>query len=134
MGNCGIILCKEFCFLRDAYTMKREWFVTIVRRILLLCMVLAGLYFWHRQKMLNQIIGFQPMRIMVDGDLYMNFGETQQERPAGSPDGTVTEIIGVASFPREDGQANFGSVGSPYWYVEDKIVVEYNKYYLFKQS
>ena len=114
--------------------MKKERFVTIVCGILSLCILCAGLYFRYRHKMLNQVIGFQPMRIMVDGDLYMNFGETQQEKPAGSPDGTVTEIIGTAHFPRKDGQANFGSVGIPYRYVEDKIVVEYNKYYLFKQS
>ena len=114
--------------------MKLERFVTIVCGILLLCMLCTGWYFWYRYKMLNRVIGYQPMRIMVDGDLYMNFGETQQDKPAGSPDGTVTEIIGTAHFPKKDGQANFGSVGIPYWYVEDKIVVEYNTYYLFKQS
>ena len=46
----------------------------------------------------------------------------------------ITEIIGTASFPREDGQANFGYAGMPYWHVADKIVVAYEKYYLFKQS
>ena len=84
--------------------------------------------------MLSQVIGYQPMRIMVDEILYMNFGETQQEKPAGKPDGTITEIIGTASFPKEDGQANFGSAGMPYWYVEDKIVVAYEQHYLFRQS
>ena len=106
----------------------------IVWAVLLSCVLFTGLYSWYRYRMMHQIIGHQPYRIMVDEVLYMNFGETQQEKPAGEPDGTITEIIGVASFPREDGQANFGSVGIPYWHVEDKIVVVYEQYYLFKQS
>ena len=106
----------------------------IVWAVLLSCVLFTGLYSWYRYRMMHQIIGHQPYRIMVDEVLYMNFGETQQEKPAGEPDGTITEIIGVASFPREDGQANFGSVGIPYWHVEDKIVVAYEQYYLFKQS
>ena len=114
--------------------MKMERFITFICGILSLLILCAGLYFWYRHKMMNQVVGYQPLRIMVDGSLYMNFGETQQEKPAGEPDGTITEIIGVASFPREDGQANFGSVGIPYWHVEDKIVVAYEQYYLFKQS
>ena len=114
--------------------MKRERLATIVWAVLLICMLFTGLYSWYRYRMMHQIIGHQRYRIMVDEVLYMNFGETQQEKPAGEPDGTITEIIGVASFPREDGQANFGSVGIPYWHVEDKIVVAYEQYYLFKQS
>ena len=106
----------------------------IVWAVLLSCVLFTGLYSWYRYRMMHQIIGHQPYRIMLDEVLYMNFGETQQEKPAGEPDGTITEIIGVASFPREDGQANFGSVGIPYWHVEDKIVVAYEQYYLFKQS
>ena len=111
--------------------MKWERFVTVVCGILLLC---TGLYFWYRHKAMSRVIGYQPNRIMVDGTLYMNFGETQQEKPRGEPDGTIKEIIGTAYFPKEDGQANYGAEGMPYWYVEDKIVVAYGKYYLFKQS
>ena len=114
--------------------MKRERLATIVWAILLICMLFTGLYSWYRYRMMHQIIGHQPYRIMVDEVLYMNFGETQQEKPAGQPDGIITEIIGTAYFPREDGQANFGNAGMPYWYVADKIVVAYEKYYLFKQS
>ena len=114
--------------------MKRERLAMIVWAVLLSCVLFTGLYSWYRYRMMHQIIGHQPYRIMVDEVLYMNFGETQQEKPTGEPDGTITEIIGVACFPQEDGQANFGSVGIPYWHVEDKIVVEYDQYYLFKQS
>lgn len=114
--------------------MKRERLATIVWAVLLICMLFTGLYSWYRYRMMHQIIGHQPYRIMVDEVLYMNFGETQQEKPAGQPDGIITEIIGTASFPGEDGQANFGYAGMPYWHVADKIVVACEKYYLFKQS
>ena len=114
--------------------MKHGRFVAAVCGLLLFCMLCTGLSFCYRYKMMHQIIGYQPNRIMVDEILYMNFGETQQEKPTGEPDGLITEIIGSASFPKENGQANFGSAGMPYWYVEDKIVVAYEQYYLFKQA
>ena len=114
--------------------MKMKRIVTILCAMLLLCMLFTGLYFWYRHIMLSRVIGYQPMRVMVDGNLYMNYGDQQPEKPAGDPDGMITEIIGTASFPKKDGQANFGSVGIPYWHVGDKIVVAYGQYYLFEQS
>ena len=114
--------------------MKMERFVTFVCGILSLLILCAGLYCWQWYKAMNRVVGYQPNRIMVDGSLYMNFGDTQPEKPKGEPDGTITEIIGTAYFPKEDGQANFGAVGMPYWLLEDEVVVEYGKYYLFDQS
>jgi len=108
--------------------------MTVISAVLLLCVLCTGLFFWYRHRMLNRIIGHQPMRIMVDGNLLYNYGDTLQKKPDSLADGTITEIIGTASFPKKDGQANFGVVGMPYWHLEDKIVVEYEKFYLFGQS
>jgi len=93
----------------------------------------VGMYFWYRHKMLNQVIGYQPMWIMVDGVLYSHGGGAKQEKPEGPPDGTITEIIARHGYPQKDGQANFGSVGTPYWHYGGKIVVEGSRYYIFDE-
>ena len=111
--------------------MKLERFVTIVCGILLVCMLLMGLYFWQWYKAMNRINALQPMRIMVDGELYSHGGGVKQERPEGLPDGFITEVIEPVDYPEKDGQANFGSVGSPYWYYGSKIVVECDRYRIF---
>ena len=111
--------------------MKMERFVTIACGILSLCILCVGLYFWHWYKAANRIIDHQPMRIMVDGIMYSHGGGIKQEKPEGPPDGTVTEIVEPHVYPQKDGQANFGSVGTPYWRYGSKIVVECDQYCIF---
>ena len=108
--------------------MKKKQIAAIICVILLLCL---SLFFGYRHRMLHRVNGYQPMRIMVDGILYSHGGGVKQERPDGPPDGTITEIIAPHVYPQKDGQANFGSVGTPYWHYGSEIVVEGDRYYIF---
>ena len=110
--------------------MKLERIVTIICGILLVCMLLTGLYFRRWYKAVNQINGIQPYMIMVDGIRYSNFGPAPTEKPEGAPLGTVSRVNAPADYPDEDGEANFGTVGMPYWKAPLGICVYYNEAYI----
>lgn len=81
----------------------------------------------------NLVANAQPLRIMIDGTRYVINGSVES-RPDAAPDGTIQEILAWGDFPKEDGQANFGTAGMPYWHIGDKIVVESSMYYVFAES
>ncbi len=110
--------------------MKKERFVTIVCGILSLCILCAGLYFWQWHKAVNRVNGIQPYMIMVEGTRYRNFGPVPTEKPEGAPMGTVCRVNEPADYPDEDGEANFGTVGMPYWKAPLGICVYYKEAYI----
>ena len=97
--------------------MKMERILTVICAILLLVGLALGIGFWYRYKMMHQVIGIQPYMIMVDGVRYSSFGPVTTEKPMGPPDGRVHQVNDPADYPDEDGEANFGAVGMPYWKV-----------------
>ena len=96
--------------------------------LLLLCL---GVFFWYRHSLLNRVIDYQPMQIMVDGRKYIHNGTAAQERPQEPPDGAITKVNGKTDYPDADGEANFGTVGMPYWRDGANIIVESSQYYVF---
>ena len=111
--------------------MKRRRVTIVICLVVLLCLTA---FFWYRHTRLNRISGLQPMMIMAEGRRYVHNGEALEQRPEGPPDGRVTKINHKTDYPDEDGEANFGTVGMPYWRVENEVVVEASKYYLFEES
>ena len=95
--------------------------------VLLMCL---GLVLWYRHKMLNRVLGLQGYMIMVDGIRYRSFGPIPTDEPEGIPDGMVHRVNDPADYPDEDGEANFGSVGMPYWKVPLGICVYKNDDYI----
>jgi beta-lactamase regulating signal transducer with metallopeptidase domain len=77
----------------------------------------------------------RPM-IMVNGILYLDTGE---QVPVGIDDsaiiGEISSLVDQSEKPTEEGQSNFGSLGSKYAYYEENIVVLINnKWVLFKRE
>ena len=73
--------------------------------------------------------------IRWNGTLYAKYGESPL---AGEIDesaiaGYVTAVVPQSQFPTEDGQANFGEVGTPYALTDTGLVVRYNnEWHLFE--
>ena len=107
--------------------MKLKRIAAGISMILLLSL---GWYFWHRYKMQNQTVGLQPMIIMVEGTQYWCFDQRLPEKPEGTPDGRVLRVNAAGDYPDEDGEANFGTVGMPYWKVPLGICVYSNEEYI----
>ncbi len=110
--------------------MKFQRIVTVICAVLLLLSLLLGGFFWYRHKILHRINGIQPYMIMVDGIRYRNFGPVPTEKPEGAPLGTVCRVNEPADYPDEDGEANFGNVGMPYWKDPLGICVYYREEYI----
>ena len=68
-------------------------------------------------------------RVMVDGVKYIHYGVKAEQQPAGLPDGTLSRINSAADYPDENGEANFGEEGMPYWHTEAGLVVLWNQAY-----
>lgn len=74
-----------------------------------------------------------PNLLMVDGVLY------QMDLEVGNyigrqPDGTLTTVM-ENGIPRQNGQANFGQNGMPYWHHQNDILVMVNdKCFLFEEA
>lgn len=112
---------------------KWERILTVICAVLLLLFLMLGLGFWHRYRMLHQVLNFQPMRIMVDGVMYLQSG-VKQERPEGLPDGTVTKVVAPHEYPQNDGEANFGSVGMAYWIDMGAVIVDGDQYQILRPA
>ena len=69
------------------------------------------------------VVGLQMRRVMVDGAKYIHYGEKAEQQPNGLPDGTISRVNNATDYPDEDGEANFGEVGMPYWHTEDGLVI-----------
>lgn len=109
--------------------MKKKGLLSLLV-MLALCL---GLFAGYRHRMLGRVNNVQPLRIMVDGTRYVVCG-SMESPPESTPDGVITEILDAADYPEKDGQANFGTVGMPYWKIGDEILVEAGRYYLFNES
>ena len=109
--------------------MKLERILTVICAVLLLILVL-GLGFWYRYRMMHQVIGIQPYMIMVDGIRYSNFGPIPMDKPDGEPEGIVHQVNDPSDYPDEDGEANFGNVGMPYWKAPLGLCVYWNEEYI----
>ena len=124
----------EFCcytqFSEGVDGMGKRRIAAAFAVILLLCL---GVYAGYRYHMTGRVNGVQPLRIRIDGTRYVICGAAET-LPNTPPDGTITEIIDAIAYPEKDGQANFGTIGMPYWYIGDKIVVASGQYYLFNES
>ena len=111
--------------------MKKE----LIGRLLALLLLCLGLYAGYRGYMLSRVMGtaatenaLAPM-VMAEGTVW----QLSSEADGGlsrKPDGTIREIIGN-EIPEQEGQANFGTVGMPYWKLTDGLMVYVNgKYYI----
>ena len=107
---------------------KKAWIGLLVLAALL-CL---GAYTGYRHRVMDRVVGLQPMQIMVDGKRYVHNGGAQLQRPEGAPDGFITQVNDSTDYPDADGEANFGKVGMAYWKVMSSIVVETEKYYVFR--
>ena len=113
--------------------MKQEKILTGICTVLLLLFLVLGLGFWYRYRMMHQVNGIQPYMIMVDGTRYSNFGPVQTDKAEGAPYGVVHRVTDPSDYPSEDGEANFGTVGMPYWKVSLGVCVyENGKYILLR--
>ena len=109
--------------------MKKE----LTGRLIVLLLLCLGLYGGYRYAMLNRVMGaaapenaLTPM-VMVDGMVWQ-LSEESESGFSRSPDGTIREIIGN-EIPTENGQANFGAQGMPYWHLTDGLMVYVNGNY-----
>lgn len=109
---------------------KWERILTVICAVLLLLFLVLGLGFWYRYKMLHQVNGIQPYMIMVDGIRYSNFGPIPTDQPEGEPMGTVHRVTDPYDYPDENGEANFGTMGMPYWKDPLGICVYVNEEYI----
>ena len=66
--------------------------------------------------------------IMIDGVLYhlSDRGEMSGEVDPTAIQGEITSTVPLNQLPEEHGQANFGSVGDPYAFTSDGLVVMFN--------
>ena len=110
--------------------MKRE----LLGRLLTLLLLCLCLLLGYRYYMLHRVMGvaapenaLAPM-VMVDGRVWQLSAESHSGF-SRSPDGTIREIVGNG-IP-EEGQANFGTPGMPYWEMSDGLMVYVNgKYFI----
>lgn len=103
--------------------------------VLVLALLCLGLFAGYRQRMRNKVNDFQPMQIMVEGKIYIHSSGAKKERPEGTPDGVITKVNYGTDYPDADGEANFGTLGTPYWKTPEGICVSVNnKYLLFKNQ
>ena len=109
---------------------KWERILTVICAVLLLLTLALGFGFWYRYKMLHTLSGIQPYMMMVDGIRYRNFGPVSTEKPEGAPLGTVSRVNEPADYPDADGEANFGTVGMPYWKAPLGRCVYYKEEYI----
>ena len=99
--------------------------------LLLLCL---GLYGGYRHHMLNIVVGgwtpefdpedALPPLVRIDGTLYQLDSETGNDI-GRQPDGILT-VNSENRIPSENGQANFGREGMPYWHHQKDILVMIN--------
>lgn len=77
----------------------------------------------------------RPM-IMVNGILYLDTGkQVPVEIDDSAIIGEISSLVDQSEKPTEEGQSNFGSLGSKYAYYEENIVVLINnKWVLFKRE
>ena len=87
-------------------------------------LVLAGIgYGRMRYRQTHFVAGLQMRRVMVDGVRYIHYGAKAGQQPDGLPDGTISRVNAATDYPDEDGEANFGEVGMPYWHTEEGLVI-----------
>ena len=110
--------------------MKKE----LAGRFLTLLLLCLGLCIGYRHYTLSRVMGARvpetalaPM-VMVEGTVWQVSDNTDRGI-GGTPDGTIRKII-ENEIPREDGQANFGTEGMPYWHLPEGLMVCVNGNYL----
>lgn len=106
--------------------MRKRRILMAICLLLLLCL---GLFLWYRHSLLNRVADLQPLMIMVDGTRYVCYGNTEEKPPDAPSDGVITKVNSKTDYPDADGEANFGTMGMPYWRIGSKILVESNQSY-----
>ncbi|WMJ77491.1 M56 family metallopeptidase [Sedimentibacter sp. MB35-C1] len=83
----------------------------------------------------NAITDLRPM-IMVNGELYLDTGkQIPVEIDESAIIGEVSSSVDQSEKPTEEGQTNFGSIGSKYAHFEENIVVLINnEWVLFEKE
>ena len=95
----------------------------------LLCLVLYGVCRYYLGTAVPENV--LPPMVMADGTVWQLYSESDGGLSRKS-DGSIREIIGN-EIPGQEGQANFGTVGMPYWNLTDGLMVYVNgKYYIMK--
>ncbi|MBE5966653.1 MAG: hypothetical protein E7255_06765 [Lachnospiraceae bacterium] len=103
--------------------MKRHPLFFLFSIVLSICFVLAGCS--KDQKTSEELIQWDRIpTIMVEDVLYLDTGkQIPVEIEDTSILGTISSDVDATEIPAENGQSNFGCVGSEYAFYEDGVVV-----------